>query len=135
MSALILPARILFGAWMLANGLNHFFLGLWPEPSGHTPLAAQLMNALLNSGLFNVAMGIELVAGALLLLGRFTPAALCVLMPVSTCALYWAVALDHQLPAMLLALLAFALNGLLMLSHLQYYRSVLPRRAPALGES
>lgn len=134
MSALRPAARVAFGAWMLANGANHLFLGLWPEPVGHTPLASQLMNALLHSGLYDIAMVIELVAGALVLLGRFTPAALCLLMPVSTCALYWALILDHQPLAMLLALAAFALNGWLMLGHLPFYRGVLQRRASAYGE-
>lgn len=132
--AVLLPARILFGTWMLLNGPNHFFLPLWGTPAGATPLASQLMSALSNSGLLGIAMAIELVAGVLILLGRFTPAALCVLMPVSTCALFWAVILNHQpLPA-LLALAAFALNGLLMLGHLPCYRGVLQRRALALGE-
>jgi uncharacterized membrane protein YhaH (DUF805 family) len=36
---------------------------------------------------------------------------------------------------MLLALLAFALNGLLMLAYLGYYRDTLRRRAVTLGES
>jgi hypothetical protein len=119
---------------MLANGLNHFFLGLWPEPVGHQPLAIQLMEAFSHSGLLSVAMAIELVTGTLILLGRFTPAALCVLMPVSTCALYWSVVLDHQPFGALLALAAFALNGLLMLGYIDYYRGSLQRSAPSLGE-
>jgi uncharacterized membrane protein YphA (DoxX/SURF4 family) len=130
----MLPARLLFGAWMLANGLNHFLLGLWPEPAGRTPLAIQLMDAFVHSGLLDVAMAIELVAGALILLGRFTPAALCVLMPVSTCALYWSLVLDRQPLGALLAIAAFALNGLLMLGLLEYYRGALQRRALSLGE-
>jgi hypothetical protein len=132
--ALRLPARILFGAWMLANGVNHFFFGLWAEPRGHEPLAIQLMDAFVHSGLFNVAMAIELGTGALILPGRFTPVALCVLMPVSTCALYWSAILDHQPLGALLALLAFALNGLLMLGYLDCYRDALRRSALALGE-
>ena len=135
MSALLVGARILFGAWMVANGVNHFWLRLWAEPAGHEPLAIQLMDAFVHSGLINVAMVIELATGALILLGRFTPAALCVLMPVSTCALYWSAVLDHQPPGALLALLAFALNGLLMLGYLDYYRGALQRSATTLGET
>jgi hypothetical protein len=55
-------------------------------------------------------------------------------MPVSTCTLYWAAVLDHQLPTALLALVAFALNGVLMLCFLDYYRGALQRRALTLGE-
>lgn len=134
MSTLVLPARVLFGAWMLANGLNHFVLGLWADPVGSRPLAIQLMDAFVNSGLMEIAMVIQLVTGALILLGRFTPAALCMLMPVSTCALYWSMVLDRQPLEALLALAAFALNGFLMLGYFDYYRGVLARRAPMLGE-
>jgi uncharacterized membrane protein YphA (DoxX/SURF4 family) len=133
-SVLVLPVRILFGAWMLASGLNHFFLHPWSEPVGHTPLAIQLMNAFAHSGLLDVAMVIQLVCGALILLGCFTPVALCVLMPVSTCALYWAALLDHQLLDSLLALVAFLLNGVLMLCFIDYYRGALQRHALTLGE-
>lgn len=135
MKHLVLAARLLFGAWMVANGANHFFFSLWPEPMGHEPLAAQLMSALVHSRLLDVVMAIELVAGALILTGFFIPIALCVVMPVSTCAMFWSVVLDHQPLGAALALTAFALNGLLMLAYIDYYRGTLQRRAPMLGEA
>lgn len=135
MSQLVLIGRVLLGAWMLANGANHFFLGLWAGPTGHEPLAVQLMDALVHSHLFDVAMAIQLVCGALILSGVLLPVALCVLMPVSTCALYWSVLLEREPLGALLALLAFALNGLLMLAHLDYYRGALQLRALSLGET
>ena len=91
-------------------------------PTGHEPLAVQLMDAFVHSGLFDVAMIIELVAGALILAGFFVPVALCVVMPVSTCALYWSAILEHQPLGAFVALVAFALNGLLMLAYIDYYR-------------
>jgi uncharacterized membrane protein YhaH (DUF805 family) len=135
MKQLVLICRVLFGAWMLANGANHYFVSLWSMPSGHEPLAIQLMAALVHSGLFGVAMAIELVTGALILTGLLVPVALCVVMPVSTCALYWSVILDHQPLGALLGLAAFALNGFLMLAYLGYYRGALQSHALALGES
>lgn len=135
MKQLILIGRVIFGAWMLANGANHFFLSLWPEPTGHEPLAVQLMDAFVHSRLIDVAMTIELVAGALILTGFLVPVALCVVMPVSTCALYWAAVLDHQPLGALLALVAFALNGVLMLAYIDYYRGALQRHALMLGEA
>jgi hypothetical protein len=93
------------------------------------------MTAFVHSHLFDVAMTIELVAGVLLLTGFFVPVALCVLMPVSTCAVYWAVVLDHQPLGAVLSLVAFALNGLLMVACLDYYRDALQRRALAYGEA
>lgn len=135
MKQLVLIGRLVFGAWMLLNGLNHFFIALWPEPTGHAPLAMQLMAALVHSRLLDVAMAIQLVTGALILAGILVPVALCVVMPVSTCALYWSAILDHQPLGAVLALVAFALNGLLMLAYVDYYKDALQRRALMPGES
>ena len=135
MKQLILVGRVIFGAWMLVNGANHFFLSFWPLPTGHEPLAIQLMAAFVHSGLIDVAMAIELIAGALILTGFFVPVALCVVMPVSTCALYWTMILDRQPLGAVLALTAFALNGLLMLAYIDYYRGALERRPATLGEA
>jgi uncharacterized membrane protein YhaH (DUF805 family)/uncharacterized membrane protein YphA (DoxX/SURF4 family) len=131
---LALASRLIFGAWMLVNGLNHFFFSFWSTPGGHEPLAVELMGALAHSHLLDVAMLIELVTGALILTGFFVPAALCVVMPVSTCALYWSI-LDRQPSSMLFGLAAFALNGFLMLTCLGYYKGALQRTALTLGES
>jgi uncharacterized membrane protein YhaH (DUF805 family)/uncharacterized membrane protein YphA (DoxX/SURF4 family) len=131
---LALAARLIFGAWMLLNGANHFFFSFWATPSGQEPLSTELMTALVDSRLLDVCMLIELVAGALILLGYFVPAALCVMMAVSTCALFWAV-LDHQPESLALGLVAFALNGLLMLAYLPYYKGALQRAPLTLGES
>lgn len=130
---LALAARVIFGAWMLLNGLNHFFFSFWTTPAGQAPLSTELMSALVHSRLLDVCMLIELVTGALILLGYFVPAALCVLMAVSTSGLYWAF-LDHQPLSLGLGILAFALNGLLMLAYLPYYRGALQRAPLTLGE-
>jgi uncharacterized membrane protein YhaH (DUF805 family)/uncharacterized membrane protein YphA (DoxX/SURF4 family) len=135
MKQLALFGRIILGAWMLANGINHFFGPFWAHPTGTTPHAVQLMDAFTHSGLLGVAMAIQLVAGALLLAGIFVPLALVVLMPVSTCALFWSLILEHRALGALLALVVFALNALLMFTHLDAYKGVLQRRALTLGES
>jgi uncharacterized membrane protein YphA (DoxX/SURF4 family) len=132
---LVLGARIVLGTWMLINGANYLFLSLWGAPASAEPLATQLMASLVNSRLLDVAMALELVTGVLILSGFLVPAALCLLMPITTCALYWALILDHQPLNIVLGLAAFALNGLLMLAYLPYYKDVLERRALALGES
>jgi len=135
MKQLVFVGRLIFGAWMLANGANYFFFSLWPMPTGHEPLAIQLMTALIHSKLFDVVMAIQLATGALILAGFFVPVALCVVMPISTCALFWSVILDHQPRGAVLATAAFALNGLLMLAYVEYYRGALQRYALMLGES
>ena len=93
------------------------------------------MTSLVNSRLLDVAMVIQLVTGAMILSGLLVPLALCLLMPILTCAVYWALILDHQALPAVLALAAFAINGLLMLAYLPYYKGVLQRRALALGEA
>jgi uncharacterized membrane protein YphA (DoxX/SURF4 family) len=131
---LVFAGRVIFGVWMLANGINHFVFPMWAVPAGNEAASTQLMAAFSHSGLFSVAMLIELVCGGLLILGIFTPAALCVLMPVSTCALYWSLVLDRNSVLALVVLAAFALNGLLMLAHLSSYRGTLEKYALSLGE-
>ncbi len=135
MKRLILVGRLVFGAWMVVNGVNHFFVSLYPQPVGHEPLAIQLMAALVHSRLLDVAMVIQLVTGVLILVDVLVPLALCVVMPISVCALYWSLILDHQVLGAVLALVAFALNGLLMLTYLHYYKGALQRHALTLGEA
>ena len=55
-------------------------------------------------------------------------------MPLSVCAAFWAL-LDHQPVSLLLGLGAIALNGLLMLAYIDYYKGTLQRRALAVGEA
>ena len=131
---LVTAARLVFGVWMVVNGLNHFMGTLYSDPAGHTPLGAQLMAALADSRLFDVAMAIQLAAGALIVTGAFVPLALTVVIPVNVCAAYWAVILEHQPLGAVLALIAVALNAGLMLAYLDVYRPMLRPRALALGE-
>ena len=130
----VVVGRVVFGAWMLVNGANYFFFSLWQMPTGHEPLSIELMGSFLHTHLMDVAMLIELVTGALILTGFIVPAALCIVMPVSTCALYWSL-LEHQPLSLILGLVAFGLNGLLMLAYIGYYRGALQARALTLGES
>ena len=131
---LVLGGRLLLGAWMLLNGANYLFFSFWSIPMGNEPLALQLMTSLVNSRLLDVAMAIQLLTGALILAGIMVPVALCTLMPISTCALYWALILDQQPINIIMALAVFALNGLLMLAYLSYYQGTLQRHALAIGE-
>jgi len=131
---IVVAARLVFGSWMMLSGLN-FFLAIYPMPAGQEPLAVQLMSALAHSQLLDVAMGIQLVAGALIVAGLFVPLALCVVMPVCVCAAYWAVILEHEPLGAILSLVAVGLNALLMLAYLDHYRSLLGRQAIALGEA
>ena len=135
MKHLVLAARVIFGAWMLLNGANHWFLHLYPEPVGHTPLAIQLMTGLRDGWMLDVAMVIQIVAGALILTGFFVPVGLCIVMPISVCAAFWAVTLEHEPVGAALSLVAVGLNALLCLAYIDYYKGMLQRSALTLGEA
>jgi len=132
---LVLIGRIIFGAWMVVNGVNYFFVSIYALPTGTEPLAIQLMNGLVHSNLLDVVMVVQLATGVLILAGVFVPLALCLVMPISVCAAFWAVLLDHQPLWAIIALATVALNGLLMLAYIDYYKGVLQRRALAVGEA
>jgi len=135
MKTFLIVARVVFGAWLLASGLNHFILPLWPEPAGTQPLAVELMTALRDSRLIDVTYAVQVVAGVLILTGICVPFALCAAMPVSVGAAFWTVVLEHQPLGAALGLLAVALNALLMFACLDYYRGVLQRHSLSYGES
>jgi hypothetical protein len=126
--------QVVFGAFMLLSGANRLFGPFFPVPVGHTPLATELMTALVDSRLIYVVAGIQLVTGALILANRFVPLALCVVMPLSVCAAFWAVVLDHEPAGAVIALAAVALNAWLCLCYIDAYRPMLKMRALAAFE-
>ena len=54
--------RLVYAAWMIPAGLNHF-IRLYPQPIGNQPLSIEVFTALLDSGLFTLVKATELVAG------------------------------------------------------------------------
>lgn len=131
---LVMAGRLVLGAWLVIYAANALFLSLWSAPTGTEPLAELLMTSLANSRLLHVALVVQLVAGLLLLAGLLVPLALTAQLCITTCAMFWAVFLEHSPFGALLTLATFALNGLLMLAYLPYYRKVLQRHTTAVGE-
>jgi uncharacterized membrane protein YphA (DoxX/SURF4 family) len=80
--------RLVFAAWMIPAGLNHF-VTLFPQPMGSQPLSHELIVALLDSHLFDLVKAVEFLAGVSVLLGLYTPLVLLICMPVSFCVFYW----------------------------------------------
>jgi len=80
--------RLLFAAWMIPAGLNHF-IALFPQPMGNAPLSMELIIALIDSGLFDLVKAVELIAGVMVLFGFYTPLALLICLPVSFGVFYW----------------------------------------------
>mgnify|MGYP006891168350 CR=1 FL=1 len=78
-----ISARVLLGLIYFVFGLNFFFHFLPTPPSGGG-VADAFTGGLFQSGyFFPMLKGIEVVPGALLLIGLFVPLALVILMPIS----------------------------------------------------
>jgi len=80
--------RLVYAAWMIPAGLNHF-IRLYPQPTGNQPLSTEVFVALLDSGLFTLVKAVELLAGVAVLLGFRLPLMLLAVLPVSFTVWYW----------------------------------------------
>ena len=95
MKIVTLIARILLGLISVVFGLNGFlnFLSMGPMPTG---LAGQFMGALFVSHYYWVIAVLQVVGGALLLVNRFVPLALVLLLgPIIVNILCYHVFLNH----------------------------------------
>ncbi len=126
--------RLIFGAWMVPAGLNHF-IPLFPQPLG-SGLSGEVFNALFDSHLFDIVKAVELIAGISVLTGFYTPLMLVVCMPVSFCVFWW----DNPLsgwgsPANPYGQAVLLCNLLLCAAHWNSYKSMFTLRAKprALG--
>jgi uncharacterized membrane protein YphA (DoxX/SURF4 family) len=121
--------RLLFGAWMVPAGLNHF-AHLFPQPMGSKPLSHELIVALLDSHLFTLVKAVEMLAGICVLTGFYVPLALVVCMPVSFCVFYWDTPLEGWgSTASIFGSSVLACNLLLCLAYLKSYRAMFALRS------
>ncbi len=121
--------RLVFAAWMIPAGLNHFY-PLFPQPMGSTPLSTELITALLDSHLFDIVKAVELLAGISVLTGIYTPLMLVACMPVSFCVFYWDTPLEGWgSPASVYGEAVLLCNALLCLAYVRSYRSLFSLRA------
>jgi hypothetical protein len=121
--------RLIFAAWMLPAGLNHFIL-LFPQPLGNEPLSKELFIALFDSHLFDLVKAVELIAGISVLTGFYMPLALVLCMPVSFCVWYWDTPLQGW--SSLSSIYGWAVllcNVFLCLAYLPSYRAMFILRA------
>jgi putative oxidoreductase len=81
MKIAVLIARILLGLLFFVFGLNGFlqFIPPGPMPGG---MAGQFIDVFMHSHWAFVVSAFQLVAGALLLIGRFVPLAIAILAPI-----------------------------------------------------
>jgi len=127
--------RLVFAAWMIPAGLNHF-VPLFPQPMGTQHLSRELIVALLDSHLFDLVKAVELIAGISGLTGLYTPLGLLVCMPVSFCVFYWDTPLEGWgSRASIFGEAALLSNVLLCLFYIRSYRAMFALRSKprALG--
>lgn len=121
--------RLIYAAWLIPAGLNHFYQ-LYPQPTGDQPLSIELFAALRDSRLFDIVKAVELIAGVAILTGFYMPLALVLLMPVSFSVWYWDVPLqgwDSSSARYGWAILSC--NVFLCLAHIRSYRDLFAMRA------
>jgi uncharacterized membrane protein YphA (DoxX/SURF4 family) len=128
--------RLVFAAWMIPSGLNHF-IALFPQPMGTKPLSHELIVALLDSHLFDMVKAVEFIAGLSVLTGFYTPLTLLMCMPVSFCVFFWDTPLEGWTSrAAVFGCSVLFCNVVLCLVHMRSYRSMFalhsrPRAAAA----
>ena len=112
--------RLVYAAWMIPAGLNHF-IQLYPQPIGNQSLSIEVFTALLDSGLFALVKAVELCAGLALLFGFRVPLALLLALPVSFTVWYWDTELQGWWSTS--AIYGWAVLGCNLLLCLAYWRS------------
>ena len=125
--------RLVFAAWMIPAGLNHF-IRLFPQPMGSQPLSHELIVALIDSHLFDLVKAVELLAGICVLTGFYAPLALIVCMPVSFCVFYWDTPLEGWgSRASIFGEATLLCNVLLCLAYNRSYRTMFAFRSKPRG--
>jgi len=126
-SIIAVSARVVLGLIYFVFGLNFFLQFLPPQPQPEGVVAA-FTGGLFQSGyFFPVLKGIEVITGALLLMGFFVPLSLVVLAPISVQIL-----LFHTLLAPAgapMGIVILALNLYLAWVYRDHYKPLFERKA------
>ena len=121
-----ISARILLGLIYLVFGLNFFFHFL-PTPPSNGGVADAFTGGLFQSGyFFPMLKGLEVVLGAMLLIGLVVPLALVVLMPISINILLFHAFLTPGNSAM--GIVIVLVHIYLAWSYRDYYKPLLSRK-------
>jgi uncharacterized membrane protein YphA (DoxX/SURF4 family) len=121
--------RLVFAAWMIPAGLNHF-VPLFPQPMGSQPLSHEMIVALLDSHLFDLVKAVEFLAGVCALTGFYAPLGVLICMPVSFCVFYWDTPLEGWTSrASMFGEAALLSNLILCVYDIKSYRSMFALRS------
>ena len=113
-------ARILFGAWFVAMGVE-FFLPWDIQPLGTNPLAHEYTLALIHSGLFHVIKIGEIAIGLSVLANRFMPAVLAGCLPITLGIVHWNMWLEHSWFEWSFGIATVVLHAILLWPWRRYY--------------
>lgn len=126
-SVSVIAARIVLGLIYFVFGLN-FFLHFIPTPPSAGGVADAFLGGLFQSGyFFPMLKSIEVVLGALLLVGVFVPLALVILMPISLNILLFHAFLTPGNATM--GIVIVLVNLYLAWSYRDYYKPLFNRKA------
>ncbi|MEP7314900.1 MAG: hypothetical protein ABI859_20135, partial [Pseudomonadota bacterium] len=123
--------RFWYAAWMIPAGVEHFY-HIYPQPGSNSshPLAAQMLDALLHTHLFDLVKAVELITGLAVLFGFFTPLSLLMCMPVAFCVFWWDSPLSEwNTGSMIAGGRVLASNVLLCVAYILSFRSMFAVRA------
>ena len=119
--------RLLFGAWMLINGVN-YFLPLYPLPHESTAGIA-FREALIAAGVMAVVKVIEAGVGIALVANRYVPAAICLAMPLAVVIFINDIWLERTPPGYVVGTLHLLVNLYLMFAYGRFFAPLTTARA------
>ena len=130
--------RLMLGAWMIVNGLNHVLLmlglpSIYPQPVGTLHLSNVMLISMIE-GMFDYVKVAELLVGICLVFNRFVPLSLVIALPIGLVVFYNSIVLNlryERLFSFYMAVWCTYMNIVLLLAYIRYYIPMLAFKAPA----
>lgn len=130
--------RVMLGAWMIVNGINHLlpmwgFANVYPQPLGTLHLSNVMLVSMIETGMFDYVKVAELVVGLCLVFNRFVPLALLIAMPLSLVVFYNSIALNlrfERIFSFYMAVWCTYMNVVLLLAYIKSYMPMLKFKTP-----
>lgn len=121
MKIAVFIVRIIFGAWWLYSGLNHWF-HFFEQPYGDTEVAIEFTKALESSGMLTIVKVLEVIQGVFILWGRLMPLNLASALPLTLVIAHWNLVLTPGPVEIVFGVLTVAMHGFLMLAYWDQYK-------------
>lgn len=120
MKHVVTVCRLLLGIIFLGAGINGYLVLFGIEPV--FPTSPKAMEFLGDGYLLAMEKAIEIVAGILLIVGRFVPLAVAMLLPLVVNILAFHIFVDHEL--LLLAIVVTVLEVILLWNKREHYKGL-----------